>query len=172
MGVERQLANNTVLNVSYVGNQERHQSDNREINLPNQGILSSLSTLGGATPYNTAVPYLGYHQIDLYEDSENGHYNGLQVTLHSQIRRDLTLQVAYTYSKAVDQGTGGDLALVSDPYNRAYDNGPSVYDRRQIGVINFIYELPIFRNSQNKLLKGTLGGWEMSGIVTLEMVYR
>jgi hypothetical protein len=168
VGMERQLAANTVLNVSYVGNQERHQSDNREINLPNQSSLASLSTLGGSVPYNTALPYLGYHQIQLYEDAENGHYNGLQVTVHSQIGHDLTLQGAYTFSKAYDQGTGGDLAGVSDPYNRAYDNGPSVYDRRQIGVVNFIYDLPVFRNSQNKLLKGTLGGWEVSGIVTIE----
>lgn len=168
VGVERQFGASSVLNISYVGNQERHQSDNREINLPSQSILPQLSTLGGPIAYNTALPYLGYHQIDLYEDSENGHYNGLQASLHSQVRRDLTLQVAYTFSKAYDQGTGGDLANVSDPYNRAYDNGPGPFDRRQIAIVNFIYDLPIFRSTSNKLLKGTLGGWEVSGIVTME----
>ena len=168
VGVERQLANNSVLSVAYVGNQNRHQSANVEVNLPAQNTLSSLSTLGGPVQYNTAVPYLGYHQIDLYENTLNSHYNGLQVNLHTNIKRDLTLQVAYTYSHAYDQGTGGDLALVSDPYNFAYDNGPSTLDRTHIGLVNFIYDLPIFRNTQNKLLKGTLGGWEVSGIVTME----
>ncbi len=168
VGVEHQFGANSVLNVSYVGNQNRHQSDNREINLPSQSLLPQLSTLGGPIAYNTAVPYLGYQKIDLYENSENGHYNGLQVSFHSQVQRDLTLQVAYTYSKTIDQGTGGDLSLVSNPYNRAYDNGPGVLDRRQIAIVNFIYDLPIFRNTQNKLLKTSLGGWQVSGIVTLE----
>jgi hypothetical protein len=168
IGFERELANNTLLNVSYVGNQERHQSSNAEINLPAENQLQNLSTLGGPIPYNTAVQYPGYHQIDLYQDNLNGHYNGLQVSLKSQVRRDLTLQVAYTYSKAFDQGTGGDLAAVSNPYNYAYDNGPSPYDRRSMAIISFIYDLPIFRNTQNKLLHGTLGGWQASGIITME----
>ncbi len=34
--------------------------------------------------------------------------------------------------------------------------------------MNFIYQLPFFKSSQNKLLKSTAGGWELSGIVTME----
>jgi hypothetical protein len=35
-------------------------------------------------------------------------------------------------------------------------------------VANFIYQLPFFNRSPNRLAKSTLGGWEMSGIVTAE----
>jgi hypothetical protein len=31
--------------------------------------------------------------------------------------------------------------------------------------VNFVYDLPIFRNTTDKLLKSTLGGWRLSGIV-------
>lgn len=169
IGFERELAPNSVLSVAYVGNQNRHQNDYRETNLPNQSTLTSLSTLpGGTIPYNLAVPYLGFNSIKLGENAGNGHYNGLQVNLHSQIKNDLTLQVAYTFSKAIDPSTGGDLYNVSDPYNRAYDNGPSVLDRTHIALVNFVYEVPFFRSSQHRVIKSTIGGWELSGIVTME----
>ena len=35
-------------------------------------------------------------------------------------------------------------------------------------MVNFIYDLPILRHSSNKLAKSLLGGWQTSGIVTLE----
>jgi hypothetical protein len=177
VGVERELAHNSVLSVSYVGNQNRHQSDARQIDLPNQSTLASLNTLpGGTIPYNLALSYPGYSSILLYENAENGHYNSLQVNLHSQIRRDLTLQFAYTLSRAIDPATpgsgsgggNGDLYTLSDPYSRAYDNGPSPLDRTNMALVNFIYDIPLFRNSQSKALKSFAGGWEVSGIVTME----
>ena len=166
IGVERQLAPNSVLNVSYVGNQNRHQNDYRNIDVPAQSQLASL--IGNSTPYNTLLPYQGFSSITLAENAGNGHYNGLQVSLHSQIKQALSLNVAYTYSKAIDPTTGGDLYTVSNPYNRAYDNGPSPYDRSNILVINLIYDLPFFKSTQNHLVHTALGGWEIAAIGTMQ----
>lgn len=175
IGVEREIAPNSVLNISYVGNQNRHQNDYRNTNLPNQALLPSLINDGTKNPaynknlfYNTVVPYAGFGSIILAENPGNGHYNSLQVSLNSQIRKDLSMNVAYTLSRAIDPSTGGDLYHVSDPYNRAYDNGPSAFDRTNILVVNFIYDLPIFRHSQHQLLKSALGGWEVAAIGTMQ----
>jgi hypothetical protein len=78
------------------------------------------------------------------------------------------LQVAYTLSRSIDPTTGGDLYTLSNPYSRAYDFGPAPLDRTNIGLVNFIYDIPVFRNSQNKALKTVVGGWELSGVVTME----
>lgn len=170
LGIQHQFLPSTVLSVAYVGNQNRHQNDYRDINLPDPSVLPAL--INQTVNYNTVVPYLGYHSITLSEDAENSNYNALQVDFHSQIRNNLFLQVAYTYSKAMDPATGnggaGDLSTVSDPYNRAYDYGPSGLDRTHIGLVNFIYDLPVFRNTQNRFVRTTLGGWEVSGIGTME----
>jgi Carboxypeptidase regulatory-like domain len=166
IGVERQLAANSVLNVSYVGNQNRHQNDYRNIDVPNQNQLAGLITNNAA--YNTLLPYQGFSSISLAENAGNGHYNGLQISLASQIKRNLSLNVAYTYSSAIDPTNGGDLYTVSNPYNRSYDNGPSPYDRSNILVVNFIYDLPFFRSTQNHLLHTTLGGWEVAAIGTMQ----
>lgn len=166
IGVERQLAPNSVLNVSYVGNQNRHQNDYRNINVPNQSLLAGL--IGNNSSYNSVLPYRGYGTISLAENAGNGHYNGLQVGLNSQIKKNLSLNVAYTYSHASDPTTGGDLYTVSNPYNRKYDNGPSPYDRSNILVVNFIYDLPIFRSTQNHFTHTVLGGWEVAAIGTMQ----
>ncbi len=169
-GVQHALSERTMFSVAYVGNQNRHQNDYRETNLPDPSQFAALFA-NNNSDYNTRVPYLGFNSIKMSEDVQNSHYNGLQMEIHSQIRRDLTLQAAYTLSRAYDPATGangvGDLNNVSDPYNHAYDYGPSGLDRLNIAFVNFIYDIPFLRDSSNKLLRSTVGGWQVSGIVTL-----
>jgi Carboxypeptidase regulatory-like domain len=172
VGVQHSLGTKSVLSVSYVGNQGRHQNDYSELNLPNESYLANL--VGGAN-YATApgIPFSGFHSIDLAANEANTHYNGLQIDLNSQISHDLTLRAFYTLSRAMDPTTagngGGDLGNVSNPYaGWRYDIGPSGYDRTHVGVVDFIYDIPVFRHSDSRLLKSTVGGWSVSGIVTLE----
>ncbi len=168
-GVQHALSSRTVLSVSYVGNQNRHQNDYRETNLPSTSDFGALLANNGST-YNTLVPYLGFNSIKLSEDVQNSHYNGFQAELHSQLRRDLSVQAAYTLSRAIDPATSGngvsDLNATSNPYSHAYDNGPSGLDRTSIAFVNFVYDIPFLRDNPNRLLRSTVGGWQVSGIVT------
>ena len=168
-GIQRQLNARSVLSIAYVGNQNRFQNDYRQVNLPDQSYLAAL--VGGAQ-YNTApgLPYPGFHSINLATNEANSHYNGLQVDLNTHVR-DLTMRAYYTVSRTVDPTTGGgggaDLSNVSNPYlGWKYDSGPGGYDRTHNGAVNFIYDIPFLQKSQNRLLKTTLGSWEISGIVT------
>jgi len=121
-------------------------------------------------------PYLGFGSIKMATNGANAHYNGLQVDLNSQIKRDLSLRVFYTLSRSIDPsvstglgGGGGDLQTVSNPYGGwQYDVGRSGYDRLHNLSFNFIYNLPLMRNSSNALARSLVGGWEFSGIVTIE----
>ena len=107
------------------------------------------------------------------QNSANGDYNSLQLTMRGSIKSDLTYQVGYTYSHANDpspfNGNGGDLDTISNPYaGWKYDFGPSVFDRRQVFFANFVYQIPFLKNSENKLLKTFVGGWEVSGVVVAQ----
>ena len=172
MGIQQELSSKTLLSLAYVGTQSRHQSDFRETNLPAASALPGLISSGG-TGYNQMLPYLGFRSIRLAENVANGHYNSLQMDLHTVIRNDLQAQFGYTYSKAIDATTGGgngfDLDNVSNPYEGwSYDEGLSVFDRANIAFVNFLYDVPLFRNASNAFVKSTLGGWELAGIVTME----
>jgi len=173
LGVQQALSSKTVLSLTYVGSQNRHMDYYQEINLPPYADLPTLITSGGSG-INQLYNYLGYGAIRLAENGQNGHYNAFQADLHGNLRRDLQAQVGYTVSRAIDpnaggNGSGGDLNNITNPYaGWRYDVGPSSYDRTNVAFVNFVYQLPIFRNTGNHLMKTTLGGWQLSGIVTME----
>ena len=169
-GVQRQLNARSVMSISYVGNQNRYQNDYHQSNLPDESYLPELIA---GKQYTTApgLPYPGFQSINMSTNEANSHYNGLQVDFNSQIRQ-LTMRAFYTLSRTVDPTLGGnggaDLSNVSNPYlGWRYDSGPGGYDRTHNGAVNFIYDIPFLQNSPNRLLKSTLGGWEISGIVTM-----
>jgi hypothetical protein len=168
-GIQQQLGNQSVLSVAYVGNEGHFESFSQESNLPAFADVPGI--ISGAVPYRTDLPYRGYRSILVAQNGENSYYNSLQVELHSQFR-GLQLQAAYTYARAVDatqaNGDGGDLDTITNPYaGWRYDLGPAAINRRNVAFVNFIYDLPIFRNSTG-FKKGFLGGWQVSGIVTME----
>src|SRR2546421_4236329 len=171
VGVQHSLNAKSVLSVSYVGNQNRHQNDRSQYNLPDP---SALPALIGGSQYNSApgLTYPGFHAIRLTANEANSHYNAFQVDLNSQVGRDLQLRAYYTLSRTIDPTTagngGGDLGNVSNPYaGWRYDIGPGGYDRTHNAAFNFIYDIPVFRGSQSRLVKTALGGWQVSGIVTM-----
>jgi hypothetical protein len=172
IGVQQALNSRTVLSVSYVGSVGRDQSYRQEVNLP---PMTSIPALLGKNPpqINTLYNYSGFGPIRLSYNGATSHYNSLQFDVHGNVRRDLQLQFGYTYAKAVDPNTGtgdgGDLNNITNPYaGWRYDNGPSLYDRRNVMFVNFVYDIPLLRNSGNRLMRTVVGGWSLSGIITAE----
>ncbi len=173
LAVQHSFGARTVGSISYVGNTNRFQNDYTQYNLPPQAnLIPIINGVAGANYATAGVPYPGFRSIRLSTNEANSHYNGLQMDINSQVGKDLFLRAFYTYSKTIDPGTGGtggqDLQDVSNPYlGWQYDKGPGGYDRTHNAVVNFIYDIPIFRHSDSRLLRTAVGGWEVSGIVTL-----
>jgi len=180
LGVQQAIGK-SVLSLSYVGSQARHQNYYENINLVPYDSLAALQTgqctavneactAVGATPvpYNTLVTYPGFNQIQLSRNEANGEYNSFQASFRgSLLANDLTYQLGYTYSHSYDPSNGGDMNADSNPYvGWKYDWGPSQYDQRQVFFANFVYEIPLMKHSDNHLMKTMVGGWEISGIIT------
>jgi hypothetical protein len=168
-GIQRQLGRDSVLSIAYVGNQDRHQSDYRETNLPAESDLVNLIGASSYT-YDSALPYVGFSSIKQMEMAENAHYNGFQLSLHSRLKRGLTLEAAYTLSRSIDPATNinGDDTNTDNPYNRNYDRGPSILDRTNVAFVSLVYDIPFLRHSTNHALRTGLGGWQLSAIGTME----
>jgi hypothetical protein len=171
LGVQHSIGK-SVLSVAYVGAQNRHQNYYSEINLPNQALLPAYVSKTNTVPYNSVVPYLGYHSLRMAQNTANSDYNGLQASMRGTLlSNDLTYQFGYTYSHTNDSfnsgGSAGDLYNISNPYaGWKYDLGPSAFDIHNIFFVNFVYDIPFMKHSDNKLAKTLIGGWEISGIVT------
>jgi hypothetical protein len=173
LGIQHELWPRAVLSVAYVGSLQNHQNVYVDINAPlPANTVGRAAVVAGTQDVNLIRPYLGYSTIRQSENSENGHYNGLQTNFRIQAQKGLTLQAAWTLSKnmnTVPGGPGGgDLQNASNPYNLKYDYGRSPFDRQSVLVLNFVYDLPFFANTSSRLQKAMLGGWQISGVITTE----
>ena len=140
-------------------------------NLQAQGlscqIVDSTAENAGAR-----APYLGIAPGDFEDFAPNSdsHYNALQATVAHRFSKGLYFQSAYTYSKSIDDVSTASVAFltrVNDQTNARASRGLSDFDRRQRFVTSAVYQLPFFSNASG-LTKGTLGGWETSGVMILQ----
>ena len=168
VGVQQAVGTHTVLNVSYVGSQGRRENyysgGQPPAHLPLPAEVLPVNSTSPLSP----IPAIG--NMRLAYDGANATYNSLQTTLTGTVRHDLHLQVSYTLAKAMDATTAMAVAVISKRHQplsgMANDWGPSVYDRRNVFFANFVYDLPVFRNASNRVLRGGLGGWQISAIIT------
>ena len=92
-----------------------------------------------------------------------------------RLNRGLSFQVAYTWSKAIDEITAptafflfpGQTSRIQDVRNIRLDRALSAFDLRHRFVTSFDYDLPFFKQSA-KALAYALRGWRLSGIATLQ----
>jgi hypothetical protein len=184
LGIQRQVAASVVAVVQYVGSRGWDQSNDRAINtLPlndiadRQGVAGKIPDPKSPDPNNPRfLPSLnanlyrqfpGFSSITIEENESNFAYNSLQAGVRMENRHGLTLQLAYTWSHEIDE-VSNDLNTVSNPFDLSYDRGSGALDRRHIFNANYVYSIPFFANSSNKLLHGVLGGWEFSGVTVAQ----
>jgi carboxypeptidase family protein len=131
-------------------------------------------TIKDSTAENSPAraPYLGINAVDFEDFAPNSdsHYNALQATLGHHFSRGLYFQSAYTYSKSIDDVSTASVAFVTRVNNQTdarASRGLSDFDRRHRFVTSAVYELPSLAGN-TRLVKGVLGGWEASGVITLQ----
>ena len=114
-------------------------------------------------------PFPQYAGVSCYScDLGNSTYNSLQVTLNRRLSRDLTVQMAYTLSKEIDNvPSGGSLAGVGgtrDPYNGKLDKALGALDHRHLVRGVFVYNLPFGKGIKYAPLRAAVVNWSVSGI--------
>jgi hypothetical protein len=168
-GTQTELPRGFFLDLNYAGNQQRHLLRAPNINEPSFDALVANQAIPSASRpvTNSIVPYKGYSTIDEYLSDANGNYNALQTYL-TRRKGKTVMTVSYTWSKALAEApaynSAGDAI---EGLNRRFNYGPTTFDRRHIFVATYTYRLPLLRE-HNAFVKGSLGGWEISGITRLQ----
>lgn len=163
MSVQQELLPGTLLEIAYVGSSGRHLLGELDLNQPTLDAREANPTVN----VNAIRPYLGYSWFKSRVPAFTSTYNSLQVSLSHRVTHGLTVGIAYTWSKNLtDQSTDRGVAS-TDTYNPKLDYGPSTLNTPHIFIANYVYQLPFFAEQHG--LKGkVLGGWEVSGITTVE----
>jgi hypothetical protein len=172
---QQQLAPTTVFEIAYVGSVSRHLLGEMDLNIPTLATREA----NPDAPLNNIRPYLGYSYFHTRLPVFTSNYNSLQVSLNHRTKRDVTVGISYTWSKNLtdqwnDRGTPSTGSALSGApgsantyaYDPKLDYGPSGLNQPQNFIANFVYKEPFFRE-QHGLTGHVLGGWELSGIVSL-----
>jgi hypothetical protein len=164
MSVQQQLAKNTLLDIAYVGNHGTHLLGFVNANQKNP-------TQGFARPF-TAWP------SDITEalNEFSSNYNSLQVRYEQRFVAGLTLLNSFTWSHSLDNASAaleGNTPAPQDGTNLRADYSQSDYNLPIANITSAVYDLPVghgrqFLAGSNALVNGLLGGWQLSGVNTMQ----
>jgi hypothetical protein len=159
--VEREMFWKSLLSVAYVGRRGLRLQREADINQPTTAVVAA----NPGVNINALRPYRGFGSIRQTDNVATSRYNSLQVAWNRRFTGGLLFGVSYTLSKSLDDGSN-QRDVVPDTYNTSMLWGPSEFDARHMLVLNYLYELPFFKN--NALTGKLLGGWQISGITQFQ----
>lgn len=169
-GVERELAKNLVLDASYLGSESHKLPVGWNIN----------QAVPGAGSVNSRRPFPKYGNITggFISSIGNANFHALQLRAERRFDRGLSLVSSYTWSKAIDNNDGISAAsdasafFAQDARNLGVERGLSSYDVTHRWVVSYVYDLPFGKGArfapENSVLNTIIGGWKLTGILTLQ----
>ncbi len=186
----------TLLSVGYFGSKGTHLIGAYELNelapgvalrsqcasgtdtLQTPGVVTALcqaagtyfgGTTGGISSniLDQIRPYRGYRSINMITPQFNSNYHSLQTLAQRRLSGASQINVAYTWSRNMTDNQTDRSTAPENSYNIHGDYGRATLDRRHVFTANYVYEVPFF-SKRHDLAGNVLGGWQVSGIVTLQ----
>ncbi len=194
VGVQRVLKQDYTVEVRYLGSRGIHLpfqiQPNRAarataasgsflptyLQRPGQGEIDGLrSSLSDFLTFNsnTLAPQGFGSTITAFTPQGNSSYHGLATQLTRRFSRGLQMNMAYTWSKNIDDSTAALFSTVLTPrrpqdfFNLRPERAASALDRRHRLTMAWVYDTPWFKNS-DFLRRNMLGNWTFTGIYTAE----
>lgn len=185
LGVQRGIGKNTVLTVTYVGNQGRHLANQVEANPGNTALCLSLNKSalapgetacgprGESNSYTlkngTVVPgtrplglAFGSNPYLLTQAMSN--FNSLQTNL-KHTSRMWDVMIAYTFGRSFDNSSA--MTDPTNPINPRESYALSSYNVTHSVVASYNVQLPFANWIDNRFAKALIGGWSISGITKM-----
>ena len=187
LDVQHQLGAKTLVTAGYFGSRGTHLSGLVDENLLPPGFaLTQTCRTNNVNPptfgpcqtagqvftsstqeliLNQIRPFRGYGAVRMLETRFNSNYHSLQVTAQRRFSQSSQINLAYTWSKNLTNSQNESATAPQNSYNLRDEYARANLDRRHVLSINYIYEVPFFRDQRNFKEKA-LGGWQISGITS------
>jgi outer membrane receptor protein involved in Fe transport len=161
--LERDVAGGFLGRIAYAGSKGTRLFSGRELN----PAIYAPGVTTATTNQRRALFPLGFGNMTLVEPVGNSTYHSLQLTSERRFAKGFSILANYTWSKSIDDGSHakGNGVSHTNPFNTAFDKGPSDFDHTQVFTFSGLWELPV--RFENRMLHRMLGGWNLTGIMTL-----
>ncbi len=162
--IQRQLPGDVLLEGAYVGSNAIKLHVSRNVNQPRPGE--------GPLPPRRQFPALG--EVQLSDPVGTGNYQSLQVKAEKRYAAGLAFLASYTLGKALELGpqqTSGPLPRLQNHLDLSGERARAANDARQRFVVSYTYEVPVGKErrlAQSRLADAVFGGWQMTGVATLQ----
>jgi outer membrane receptor protein involved in Fe transport len=176
LGIQRELPLNLIFDISYVGTKGTALFINEDLNPLVPASLRNTPT-GVTIPANRLSGRLDNLQgvRTIRTNGGDSIYHSLQMQMTRRFSNGLSVSGAYTYSKLIDNQSevfatdvGGSLSQTPAILGgQRLDRAVSLFDRTQRLSINYLYELPFFREQRGVIGK-IAGGFQVSGTTFFE----
>ncbi len=178
--IQRQIAKNSLLTISYAGNQGHHLLVLVPANLGNPALCLSLSQPNEVAPgSSTCGPFgedsaytsasgqfyqgtrvgLGsdYGSTTAQKTIGNSNYNALEVNYRFILGTRVTVLAGYTFAKSIDDASN--IGEQINPFNYRLTRVISSWNEPNNFVVSYTYALPFDKLGRNRLTEG----WSISG---------
>ncbi len=175
LDVQRRLPFDTVLTVGYVGNKGTHLDQTIELNAPAPSILPNP---GGRRPIPSFAdgpggPTRPLNRLRWLSADGNSWYHALQVNAQKRFNKGFSMNLSYTWGRAMGEGYGRNEAggaipnSYQNPRDRASEKTRYGFDFQHSAVFSTLYELPTIAAFKDNAGKHIFGGWQVNGIMVL-----
>ncbi len=130
----------------------------------NLAVACGASISAGPTA-NLYRPFLGIGDIERKDQTGSSNYNAFQASVRHEIG-GLQLNASYTWSHSIDDSSDYNDTGFVNSYNLNAYRANSDFDQRHIINIAYVYDIPLLKGG--KLTDKLLGGWQWSGITTIQ----
>jgi hypothetical protein len=152
LSLERELARDIGLRLSYIGSKGTQLAYRRDVNQP---VASTVAFS------NARRPYPLFSSINYADNGANMLYSGLQTAVQKRFSKGLLFMSTWTWAKELsDTDDTDDFELnntIEDTYNRRRDRGNVYSVPRHQWMNQVLYELPLGKGQ-------LLSGWQINGL--------
>ncbi|MFN7931306.1 MAG: carboxypeptidase-like regulatory domain-containing protein [Blastocatellia bacterium] len=168
LNVQRELRNNLLLEVGYLGSVSRKLESLRAFNESIPGATGSVLS---------RAPYPEFSRIQVVDGSGRANYNGLSVKLEQRLHNGLSFVSGYTFSKSIDNASAirshnGDTLFPQNSYNLNAERALSSFDVRHRMVNSVLYQIPFGKGRRfldhGGVANAIIGGWELGTLLNIQ----
>jgi hypothetical protein len=169
LNVQQELPFNTLVSVGYSGSRGKHLLRSNDVNTAIPQIQAD-----GTPFYPVGSPRrnTSFSTIELKSSDGNSWYDAGIFEIRKRLSKGLSVQSSYTFSRNIDttqastffsDGTNGTTSAFPEFPGFNYNKGLADYHAKHNWVVNFIWDVPTFKNLTG-VADTVLNGWQIAGI--------
>jgi hypothetical protein len=165
-----------LLEMTYAGSKGTHLIGIVDINeaYPGAALAAGLHVANGNTIFtptddpriNAVRPFLGYNAINTIQSAFDSNYHSMQSSLRKDFKDSGLISFSFTWSKNLTDNSSDSGTAPQSAYNwHSGEYGPATLDRQRVANLNYVYTIPILKNSKGALAYA-VKGWQLDGLMS------